>query len=324
MFNMTSKTQSKVTEFTVQCFSDNSQNQIPLFITFLLIYLNIVLGNIAVFTCITLDSQLHTPMYIFLSNLSVLDIFSTSNILPKLLSMLFTQHKTISFNGCMTQLYFFIYFTCTEFFLLAVMAYDRYVAICHPLHYSLLMSVKHCALFLVAVWTAAALEPVLHTFFLAKLSFCSSLQVDHFFCDISPLLKLSCSDTLHVEIATYVLGAIVGLSAFTLTSSSYVFIIIAILNMQSADGRRKAFLTCASHLISVVLFYGTSLSLHVRPTSTYSPMQDTFFSLLYIILIPVLNPLIYTMKNKQFKNAFKKLTMVLYGFFRAHSKTTYN
>ncbi|XP_063819356.1 olfactory receptor 5AR1-like [Pseudophryne corroboree] len=301
MFNMT--LEFKVTEFTIQCFS---QNQNALFIMFLIIYLNIVLGNIAVFTCITLDSHLHTPMYIFLGNLSLLDILSTSNILPKLLSMLFTQHKIINFHGCMTQLYFFIYFTCTEFFLLAVMAYDRYVAICHPLHYTLLMTIRQCALFLVTVWTAAALEPVFHTVYIAKLSFCSSHQVNHFFCDISPLLKLSCSDTMHVEIATYVLGAIVGLSSFTLTLSSYVFIIIAILNIRSADGRRKAFFTCASHLISVVIFYGTSLSLHVRPISTYFPMQDKIFSLLYIILIPILNPIIYTMKNKQFKDAFRK------------------
>ncbi|KAM3913270.1 olfactory receptor 1468-like [Leptodactylus fuscus] len=249
-------------------------------------------------------------MYIFLVSLSIVDILSTSNILPKLLSMLFTQQKTITFHGCMTQLYFFIYFTCTEFFLLAVMAYDRYVAICHPLHYVVFMSKKHCTSFLLRTWIAAALEPVIHTVFIANLSFCSSLQVNHFFCDISPLLKLSCNDTIHVEIATYVLGAIVGVSAFTLTLSSYVFIINTILNIKSAEGRQKTFFTCASHLTSVIIFYGTSLSLHVRPTTTYTPMQDTIFSLLYIILIPLLNPLIYTMKNKQFKEAFWRLSRI--------------
>ncbi|XP_075697355.1 olfactory receptor 5AR1-like [Rhinoderma darwinii] len=307
MFNLSMKSQSKVTEFTIECFPAISPYEIHLFVIFLIIYLNIVLGNIAVFTCITFDSHLHTPMYIFLGSLSIVDIVSTSNILPKLLSMLLTQQRTITFNACMTQLYFFIYFTCTEFFLLAVMAYDRYVAICHPLHYALFMSIKHCILFLVGTWIAAALEPVLHTVFIANLSFCSSLQINHFFCDISPLLNLSCNDTIHVEIATYVLGAIVGLSAFTLTLSSYVFIINTILNIKSADGRRKAFFTCASHLTSVIIFYGTSLSLHVRPTSTYAPTQDKLFSVLYIILIPVLNPLIYTMKNKQFKEAYRRL-----------------
>ncbi|KAG9484817.1 hypothetical protein GDO78_008108, partial [Eleutherodactylus coqui] len=304
---MSVKSQSNVIEFTVECFPDISQYQIHLFVIFLIIYLSIVFGNLTVFVCITLDSHLHTPMYIFLASLSIVDILSTSDILPKLLSMLFTQQKTITFNGCMAQLYFFIYFTCTEFFLLAVMAYDRYVAISHPLHYALFMSMKHCFSLLVGVWIAAALEPVLHTVFIANLSFCSSHRISHFFCDISPLLKLSCNDTIHVEIATYILGAIVGLSAFTLTLLSYVFIINTILNIQSADGRRKAFFTCASHLTSVVIFYGTSLSLHVRPTTTYAPVQDTLFSLLYIILIPILNPLIYTIKNKQFKEAFRRL-----------------
>ncbi|CAJ0964321.1 unnamed protein product [Ranitomeya imitator] len=302
MFNVSMKSQSRVAEFTVECFPDISP--IPLFIIILIIYLSIVLGNITVYICISVDTRLHTPMYIFLGSLSIVDILSASNILPSLLSMLFTQQKTISFNGCMAQLYFFIYLTCTEFFLLAVMAYDRYVAICHPLHYALFMSIKLCTSFLVGTWTAAALEPVLHTVFIANLSFCSSVQVNHFFCDISPLLKLSCDDTIHVEIATYVLGAIVGLTAFTLTLLSYVYIINAILNIKSADGRRKAFFTCASHLTSVIVFYGTSLSLHVRPTSTYEPRHDKLFSLLYIILIPLLNPPIYTMKNKHFKEAF--------------------
>ncbi|KAG8551526.1 hypothetical protein GDO81_004145 [Engystomops pustulosus] len=299
--------QSQMIEFTVDCFSDSYKYQIHLFLLFLIIYVNIILGNITVFTCITLDSHLHTPMYIFLGCLSIVDILSTSNIFPKFLSMLLTQRKTITFNGCMTQLYFFIYFTCTEFFLLAVMAYDRYVAICHPLHYVTLMSKKHCTWFLVGTWLAAALEPILHTVFIVNLSYCSSLEVNHFFCDISPLLKLSCNDTIHVEIATYVLGAIVGLSAFTLTLSSYVFIINTILSIKSADGRQKAFFTCASHLTSVIIFYGTSLSLHVKPTKTYEPTQDKIFSLLYIILIPVLNPFIYTVKNEQFKEAFRRL-----------------
>ncbi|XP_077310003.1 olfactory receptor 5V1-like [Lithobates pipiens] len=305
-FNETLK--SKFTVFTFQCFSDIFENEIPLFLTFLIVYLNILLGNIVVFMCIVLDSHLHNPMYIFLGNLSIVDIVSTSNILPKLMCMLCSQQRTMTFQECMTQMYFFIFFTCTEFFILAVMAYDRYVAICHPLHYSLLMNLNRCSSFLVCVWTASALEPVIHSVFIANLSFCSSHQIDHFFCDISPLLKLSCSDTSHIEIATYVLGAVVGLSAFTLTLSSYVFIIHTIINIQSADGRRKAFFTCASHLTSVLIFYGTSLALHVRPMSMYSPTEDKMYSLLYIILIPIANPLIYTLKNKQFKESFKKVT----------------
>ncbi|KAM3913275.1 olfactory receptor 5AR1-like [Leptodactylus fuscus] len=250
-------------------------------------------------------------MYIFLGNLSVLDISYTSTILPKLLFMLLTQHKIVSLVGCITQMYFFLCFACTEMILLAVMAYDRYVAICHPLHYTLLMSPRTCLIVVISVWVAALLEPVSFTVLVANLSFCSTNQIDHFFCDASPLLKLSCSDTTHVNMTTYILGALVGMSTFMLTLVSYIYIIYNIMNIHSAGGRSKTFSTCASHLTCVLLFYGTTLSLYMRPTSMYSPKQDKFFSLLYIILIPLLNPVIYTLKNKQFKEVFKKLMNIL-------------
>ncbi|KAM4702791.1 olfactory receptor 1C1-like [Rhinophrynus dorsalis] len=246
-------------------------------------------------------------MYILLSNLSLLDIFSTSTILPRLLYTLLTQHKTISFAACMIQLQFFLSFACIEFFLLAVMAYDRFVAICHPLHYTLLMNLKQCANFVIVIWITGSLDGFGFTVFIANLCFCSSHNIEHFFCDFTPLLKLTCSDTLGMEILIYINGTLLGLSAFILTLVSYVFIIFTILKIQSSEGRRKTFSTCASHLTCVIIFYGTMISLYVRPTSSYTPKQDKFFALLYIILIPMVNPVIYTLKNKQFKMSLRKV-----------------
>ncbi|KAM4702778.1 olfactory receptor 1C1-like [Rhinophrynus dorsalis] len=211
-------------------------------------------------------------MYVFLSNLSLLDICYTSTILPKLLYMLLTQHKTISFTRCMIQMYFFMSFACTEFVLLAVMAYDRFVAICHPLHYVLLMSLKHCTQFATAVWITGLLDPIGHTVCIAHLSFCSSHNIEHFFCDVTPLLKLTCSDTSRIELLTYIDGTFLSLSAFTLTLVSYVLIICTVLKIRSAKGRHKAFSTCASHLSSVVIFYGTFICLYFfLPISPHYP-----------------------------------------------------
>ncbi|KAM4702780.1 olfactory receptor 1G1-like [Rhinophrynus dorsalis] len=257
-------------------------------------------------------------MYVFLSNLSLLDISYTSNIVPKLLDILLTQHKIISFTGCMIQVYFFMTFVCTEFFLLAVMAYDRFVAISNPLHYSLIMNSKQCTLFVTAVWIIGLLDSVAHTIFISNLCFCSSHDIDHFFCDLTPLLKLTCSDTSSVEILTYINGTLLWLTTFAPTLVSYVFIICTILKIQSSGGRHKAFSTCASHLICVIIFYGTLSCLYMRPTSTYSLKQDKFYALLYIILIPLLNPFIYTLKNKDITNALKKLEKKIFFAFENH------
>ncbi|CAH2322335.1 olfactory receptor 1019-like, partial [Pelobates cultripes] len=291
----------KSTLCIVSGFSDSPQLQFPLFITFLSVYLIIIFSNLIVVLSIILYSHLHTPMYILLCNLSVIDISYTSTILPKLLAMLLTQCKTISFLECFIQLYFFLSFICAEIFLLAAMAYDRYIAICHPLHYSILMSPKHCARLVLTVWVMGLFDPVVHIFLFANLSYCHSHHIDHFFCDVTPLIKLTCSDTFTIEIWNYVDGAL-SVSAFILTLISYVFIISTILNIQSASGRHKAFSTCSSHITCVIIFYGTLICLYMRPTSMYSPGQDKFFSILYIILIPILNPLLYTLKNKDFKD----------------------
>ncbi|KAM3913273.1 olfactory receptor 5AR1-like [Leptodactylus fuscus] len=312
MTEVTAENKSHTVQFTILCFSDLPHLQIPLFMIFLTIYLNVIFGNTAIFSAIVLNSHLHTPMYIFLSNLSVMDISYISTTLPKLLFMLSTQHKVMSLIGCMTQMYFFIAFACMEMILLSVMAYDRYVAICHPLHYTLLLSPRTCLIANISVWVAALLEPIVFTRLVTNLSFCSSNQIDHFFCDPSPLIKLSCSDITYVNITIYILGGLVGMSTFMLTLVSYVYIIYNIMNIHSAVGRSKTFSTCASHLTCVLLFYGTALILYMRPSSMYSPKKDKFFSLLYIILVPLLNPVIYTLKNKQFKEAFKKFLNILF------------
>ncbi|KAM4637015.1 olfactory receptor 1C1-like [Discoglossus pictus] len=242
-------------------------------------------------------------MYIFLMNLSFIDILVTSTILPAVLHMLYTQRKTISFTGCMTQLYFYGSLLGIEILLLAAMAYDRYVAICHPLHYIIYMSLRHCAQSLVAVWSIGFLEFTGHPVLISKLSYCASHLIDHYFCDVAPLLKLSCSDTFNVEMLNYINGSFIAFNSFLLIVISYIFIISAILNIKSSHGQRKAFSTCASHLICVIMYYGTILCLYMRPTSSYSPSRDKFFALVYIVLNPLLNPLIYTLKNKEFQDA---------------------
>ncbi|XP_063289869.1 olfactory receptor 5AR1-like [Pelobates fuscus] len=308
--------ESKPNEFTVQGFSDLPHLQFPLFIAFISVYLIIVFSNLIVLMSIIVYSHLHTPMYIFLCNLSAIDISYTSTILPKLLAMLLSQCKSISFLECFIQLYFFIAFACTEVLLMAAMAYDRYVAICHPLHYSILMKPKQCARIVLAVWAMGFLNPVVHTILTANLSYCHSRHIEHIFCDLAPLLKLTCSDTFTIELWNYIDGTLISISAFILTLISYVFIISTILNIQSASGRRKTFSTCASQMTCVILFYGTLICLYMRPTSMYSPEHDKFLALLYVVLIPMLNPFIYTLKNEDFKNVFKKINTTLFCFER--------
>ncbi|KAG8429214.1 hypothetical protein GDO86_013587 [Hymenochirus boettgeri] len=304
--------QSKLTSFTVLCFTEEKYLQIPLFILFLLIYLIIILGNTTVFTTISLSPKLHTPMYMFLGNLSFLDISYTSTTFPKLLHMVYTQQKTISFTGCITQLYVLGAFGCTEGIVLAIMAYDRYMAICQPFRYALLMSLKHCARFIAGVWAVGLLDPVPIVLLTANLLFCSSHHIDHFYCDIIPLLKITCSDTSTIEILIYMNGVIMFFITMALTSISYVFIICTILKIQTSQGRQKAFSTCTSHLTCVTIFYGTITCSYLRPTKSYNPVQDSCFALLYIALVPLLNPFIYTLKNKEFKDNLKKIGIRIY------------
>ncbi|KAG8435692.1 hypothetical protein GDO86_013575 [Hymenochirus boettgeri] len=303
-----------VSQFIIQGLSDSSEIQLPLFVLFLIIYLFIIIGNLIIFFVILLNSNLHTPMYKFLQNLSIIDISSTSNVLPALLHRLITKRNRISFFWCLTQLYLYTSLACSEYFLLTAMSYDRYVAICDPLHYINRMSNKHCAWLISAAFCAGFVEPLGHVVLISKSSYCNSHIIDHFFCDLIPLLKLSCSDTFNVEILTYVVGTLLTFNSFLLTLISYIYIISTILKIQSTHGRQKAFSTCASHLTCVIILYMTLLCLYVKPTTSYSLDRDKLFSLLYIVLVPLLNPLIYTLKNKEFLIAFNKLKQKVKSF----------
>ncbi|KAE8589918.1 hypothetical protein XENTR_v10017841 [Xenopus tropicalis] len=275
---MASESQKNVSGFIIQGFSDTPELHISLFVLFLGIYLIILLGNLIIFLVISCNPHLHTPMYIFLLNLSLIDISFTSNVLPNLLHILLTQQNNISFLGCMTQMYVFASLAGNEFFLLTAMAYDRYVAICDPLHYIARMSRKHCAGLIIVVYIVGFLYPTGHVVLLPKLSYCASRLINHFFCDVTPLLKLSCSSTFNMELLIYIDGTLLSFSSFLLTLTSYIFIISAILKIQSSEGRQKAFSTCASHLACVITFYATAIGLYMRPTRSYSLKRDKFFS----------------------------------------------
>ncbi|KAM8924808.1 olfactory receptor 1G1-like [Pelodytes ibericus] len=296
-----------VSGFFIQGFTDQQDLQVLIFITFLFLYFIILLGNVTILSLIIWDSHLHTPMYMFLMNLSLIDITYTSNVLPKLLYMILIQRKTISFAGCITQMYVFVLLSCTEFLLLAAMAYDRYVAICHPLHYVILMCFRRCAILLLHVWVLGFLNSIGHAVLISQKSFCMSHLIDHFFCDVTPLLKISCSDTSDVEMLSYIEGVLLAVPTLLLTCISYICIISSILKIKSSEGRNKAFSTCTSHLTCVTIFYGTLMCLYMRPTSITSPKQDKYFSLLYIVLVPMLNPFIYSLKNQEVKNALNRL-----------------
>ncbi|KAE8587912.1 hypothetical protein XENTR_v10022182 [Xenopus tropicalis] len=293
--------QSSSSGFILQGFSDYPDIQIPLFCLFLLIYLLTLQGNVLILIVIYQTSLLHIPMYFFLCNLAFIDMFSSSVSQPKLLSMLLGRDNTISFGGCMTQLHSFMSLTCVEFISLTVMAYDRYVAICNPLRYLIVMNKRVCVVLVIACWMFSLAEPMLHTLFISHLPFCRSQAIDHFFCDPSILLTLSCANTFSVQLLTYVLCSLVALPAFALTVASYTYIISTILKIHSATGRKKAFSTCTSHLTVVSLFYGTIIITYMRPTSQYSSNLSKPFSFLYTALIPLINPFIYTLRNKDIK-----------------------
>nr|XP_033793476.1 olfactory receptor 5F1-like [Geotrypetes seraphini] len=298
---------STVTEFILLGFSDYPHLQLFISITVFLIFLISVLGNLMFLMLMCTDTHLQKPMYFFLSNLSFLDICNSSVTLSTLLKGLLTGNMLISFSVCIVQLYFFMSLTATEILLLAAMAYDRYVAICNPLHYVLIMNRRVCVLLASVSWILGFVEAMPQTIMTSLFSFCRSNEINHFFCDLTVLMKLSCSYLLNFEILVLIEGMFVVVAPFGLTLTSYIYIISSILKMHSAKGRNKAFSTCSSHLTIVMLFYGTLICIYLRPPSMYSPKQDKLFSLLYTALIPMLNPIIYSLRNKEVNKALSKL-----------------
>ncbi|PNI44829.1 OR5AP2 isoform 1 [Pan troglodytes] len=301
------RNQTEVTEFLLLGLSDNPDLQGVLFALFLLIYMATMVGNLGMIVLIKIVLCLHTPMYFFLSSLSFVDASYSSSVTPKMLVNLMAENKAISFHGCAAQFYFFGSFLGTECFLLAMMAYDRYAAIWNPLLYPVLMSGRICFLLIATSFLAGCGNAAIHTGMTFRLSFCGSNRINHFYCDTPPLLKLSCSDTHFNGIVIMAFSSFIVISCIMIVLISYLCIFIAVLKLPSLEGRHKAFSTCASHLMAVTIFFGTILFMYLRPTSSYSMEQDKVVSVFYTVIIPMLNPLIYSLKNKDVKKALKKI-----------------
>ncbi|XP_053218018.1 olfactory receptor 10A4-like [Podarcis raffonei] len=298
--------QTKPNEFILVGFSDLAGLQILLFFIFLATYMITLVGNLLIILLVKLNPSLQTPMYFFLVNLSFLEMCYTTSVVPQMLIHLLTEHKSISKAGCAAQMYVFTILGLTECCLLAAMAYDRYVAISHPLHYTVIMNHQVCTQLAAASWIIGISVEVAQTTWIFSLPFCGSKRIQHFFCDIPPLVKMACTDTTKNEIVVMTVSVLFIMSPFLLIILSYIRIISTILRLPSAEGRRKAFSTCSSHITVVTLFYGTALFAYLRPKSSYTPESDKMISLMYTVVTPALNPIIYTLRNKEVKGAFKK------------------
>ncbi|XP_074854401.1 olfactory receptor 5W2-like [Carettochelys insculpta] len=297
---------TQATEFIFLGLTDRPELQVPLFVVFLLIYILSLVGNGGMILLIRTEPRLHTPMYFFLSNLSFCDLCYSTIISPKMLLNFLAERKSISYTGCVLQMYFFISFSDVEFLLLAVMAYDRYAAICNPLLYTVTMSSQRCKQLVAGVYAVGFLDSLILTYFTFQLSFCSSNIINHFFCDIPPVLALSCSDTRISEIVMFASMCYVEVTSVVTVLLSYVYIFSTILGIRSADGRSKAFSTCTFHLTAVIMFYGTVLFMYFRPSSSYSMDTDKVASVFYTTVIPMLNPLIYSLRNMEVKDTLRK------------------
>ncbi|XP_045382059.1 olfactory receptor 1G1 [Lemur catta] len=304
------KNLTNITEFFLLGFSEQLEQQKVLFGLFLSLYLVTVAGNLLIILAVLTDAQLHTPMYFFLANLSLTDACFVSTTVPKMLANIWIQSQVISYSGCLSQLYFFMLFVMLEAFLLAVMAYDRYMAICHPLHYIVVMSPGLCVFLVSVSWIANALHSLLHTLLMNSLSFCADHMIPHFFCDINPLLSLSCSDPFINELVIFIIGGLAGLVCVLCLIISYTYIFSTILKIPSAQGKRKAFSTCSSHLSVVSLFFGTSFCVYFSPPSTRSAQKGTVASVMYTVVTPMLNPFIYSLRNQDMKSSLRKLIWV--------------
>ncbi|KAG6539712.1 olfactory receptor [Crotalus adamanteus] len=292
-----------ITEFILHGFGDLKEIHNLLFILFLIIYIMTMAGNLLIIALIVTDQHLHTPMYFFLGNLSCLETCYSSTILPRILVSLLNENYTVSVNGCILQLWAFVFLAVTECYLLAAMSYDRYLAICRPLHYSTLMNFKICLQLVVGSWIGSfVIDTILLTFIL-KLSFCGHNLIEHFFCDFIPMMNLACSDASQVKLVSAILTSISTLPPFFLTIISYAYIIAAILGIPSIIGRQKAFSICSSHLIVVTIFYGSLTIVYLLQDSNELRELNKVFSVFYTILTPLFNPLIYSLRNKEVRGA---------------------
>ncbi|XP_062951836.1 olfactory receptor 10A3 [Cynocephalus volans] len=304
---MKRQNQSSVVEFILLGFSNFPQLQQQLFAVFLVIYLVTLVGNAIIIVIISLDQSLHVPMYLFLQNLSVVDLSFSAVVMPEMLVVLSMEKTTISFAGCFAQMYFILLFGGTECFLLGAMAYDRFSAICHPLNYPMIMNKKIFMKLVIFSWVSGIMVATVQTLWVFSFPFCGPNEINHLFCETPPVLELACADTFLFEIYAFTGTILIIMVPFLLILLSYLQILFAILKMLSTTGRQKAFSTCASHLTSVTLFYGTASLTYLQPKSGYSPETKKVMSLAYTLLTPLLNPLIYSLRNNEIKRALMKL-----------------
>ncbi|NXC20389.1 O11A1 protein, partial [Corythaeola cristata] len=295
-----------VTEFILLGFGNGPELDSLLLLMFLSIYVATVTGNVFIVVLMWANQHLHTPMYFFLGNLACLEICYSSNILPRMLFSYLVGDRSISVNRCFTQYYFFGCLAVAECYLLAVMSYDRYLAVCKPLHYPSHMNGKLCLQLSVASWMSGFLSNSILTFLISTLDFCWPNEIEHFFCDSFPLIKLSCSGTHVAGLVTSVVVGVCSLPPFLLTFSSYLYIIITVVRIPAATGRKRAFSTCSSHLIVVILFYWSILTVYVLPHRNTQASLNKVFSVFYTILTPLVNPLIYSLRNKEVREALQK------------------
>ncbi|XP_055469922.1 olfactory receptor 5B3-like [Psammomys obesus] len=300
---------TEVTWFILLGLTNDPRLQLPLFIIFLLIYTITLVGNLGMFMLILFDSRLHTPMYIFLSNLSLVDFCYSSTVTPKVIAGFLTGDKIMSYSACASQMFFFANFANVENYLLVSMAYDRYAAVCKPLHYATTMTTRVCACLVIGCYICGFLNASIYTVNALSLSFCESNVVHHFFCDIPAVMIVSCSDRHVNELVLISVATFNIFFALILILISYTFIFTNILKMHSAAGYRKALSTCASHFTAVSIFYGTVIFMYLQPSSSHSMDTDKIASVFYTMIIPMLNPLVYSLRNKDVKSAFTKIVL---------------
>ncbi|KAH0626647.1 hypothetical protein JD844_001737 [Phrynosoma platyrhinos] len=298
--------QNRSNGFILLGFTGNLEMQGLLFILFFIMYSMSLVGNALISITVRLDSALHTPMCYFIANLSLVDICYTSVTAPKMLVNFLSKDKAISFIGCAAQLYFLLFLGTTECFLLAAMAYDRFFAICNPLRYSSIMSKRLCAWLVAGSWASGIMLSLGQTSLIFALPFCGDNRINYFFCDIPPLLQLACGDITINEITVFMAGMLITLIPSLLILGTYIHIITTILKIRTSKGRQKAFSTCSSHLIIIILFYGSASIMYLRPRSSYSLENDKFLALLYSIITPTLNPIIYSLRSKEINDALRR------------------
>ncbi|XP_004615123.3 olfactory receptor-like protein OLF4 [Sorex araneus] len=296
---------SSISEFILHGFSEDPKLQSLLFVVFLSMYLVAVLGNLLIIVIILADPHLHTPMYFFLSNLSLVDICFTSTTVPKLLVNIQTQTKAITYGGCIAQMYFVVHFSVLDILLLTVMAYDRFVAICHPLHYTVIMNPQLCTQVVLVFWFSSALHALLHSLLVLQLSFCPDLEIPHFFCELKQMVEVACSDTFINSVVIYFAAVLLGCGTFAAILYSYCKIVSSIRRISSAQGKFKAFSTCASHLSVVSLFYCTILGIYLNSAAPHSSQGNPTASVMYAVVAPMLNPFIYSLRNQDIKRALR-------------------